>query len=268
MKHIRVLLIPGLALACLPAARAAGGASLESLKAATLSSSWESALRTPPSIPAAQRGRPAAALPLPLPLQTQLYARGGYASEWEAQDALRQAETNMGSAGLAALGSQVFPEAQGQTYGFRVDYADQDHTTLPPRTIETYTSGFFSGLWEAQDSMERTVRNLRASGYALIMARMLQQPSSPWNHYYQVDYVGDRRQPGGGRDHVYRSGLYLSASQAQRDMVATAYNLQTQGYVVTSQQIFRLARQGRWYYFYEVRYRSRWPGSRRELPGK
>lgn len=236
-----------LALALSPSLSQAGPV-LESLRSMVLPNSGLPAAESLPPIPA-PTAKPAAP-PRPRPAEVVVYERGGYTWESDAERALNQAASNLRAAGIAVLGSRITRQEQSPwTYGFQIDYADHD---APPRRVETYVSNHYSLESDARDELNRTVANLRQAGYVVVLGQVLRQSDPPWNHFYQVDYLRGRRDPG-GRIHVYNSGLYARAAEAQRDMIANINRLQSQGHEVLSATVYQDARTR--YFFYQIRYR-------------
>lgn len=236
---------------------AAHAASFEGLKAGTLSGAWESALKNSLFVPAVPSAKPVTPLPV-FPAQVLTYERGGYTWESDAQNSANTAAENLRSAGIAVLNTQILRESQSPwRYSFRVEYLDDSaDPTLPPRTIETYTSGNYTWSSDAENALHQTESNLGQAGYAVILGEVLRQQQAPWNYFYRVDYIRGRRNPGGGQTYIYTSGLYPRLIDAQRDLYAVQFRLQSQGYQIYSSMIFQDARTK--LYFFQIQYGTRW----------
>lgn len=254
MIHPRKLALLSSLLPCF-SALSAHASSFEALKAGTLTGMWESALKNPLPAPAAPA--PKAVGPLQVfPAAVQTYERGGYTWESDAENAANAAASNLRSAGIAVMSTQIIRESESPwRYGFRMDYIDDSDPGLPPRALETYTSQVYSWSSDAENELRRTESNLRATGYVVVLGEVWRQTEAPWNYYYRVDYVRGRHNPGDGQAYLYTSGLYPTLATAQREMYVAQWRLQQQGYQIYGSVIYQEARTR--HYFFQIRYGTR-----------
>ena len=230
-------------------ARAAAG-EFEAMKSAGLAAAWESALKNAPPAPASAR---AGALPAQAGQeQVQVYERGGYAWSSDAENAMLEAERGLRSAGIAVL-SAVTSSEEGGSHAFRIEYADDSAEGVPPRSIESYESRTYSFESDAQNDLSRAKSNLRSSGWVVVLGEVRRQRQSPWDYTYRIDYVRSRWNPRGSV-HLYVSGLYARAADAERDRVMMEHRLRAEGYYVFGSALYQDSRSRG--FFFQIRYGS------------
>lgn len=244
MKTLRLLA----ALALCPLSGAAAG--FDALKSADFAAVWQSAALLPRFSPAPPMVRPTAVVAVAA--QTLIYERTGWDMEYEAQNAATRAERAFRDAGMAALSSTVYRDASNN-YGFRLEYLPAANE--PNRQIQTHKSGLYGYASDAEQAMNRAGANLRASGYDLILGRVLREVGGRGDYFFEVDYVAGRRDRPGDREQTFTSPYYQYQNQAYNEMNAAIYQLQARGYDVFSATLYRDNRNG--LFFYQLRYRGR-----------
>lgn len=258
-----------LVLSLLLAAASRAHAGMESLKAADLSAAWNAAKTAQiaaPAIPGAVRAQSPLLPAAPRPGQSEIarYGRQGFASQYNAQSALQQAETNLRQLGVSMLASRVLRDSSyPYNYRFEIEYyAD----SWNPLRISTYRGGTHTSEWNARNEMERTLANMRAAGQQLILGLVIRENSYPYNYYYEVDYLDGRHRPGPGprpdhpRVQVYQSPVYGTVEQAKREYDYKQASLQRQGYEIVNGKLHQAGYRG-WYFV--IQYRSHRGGGRR-----
>lgn len=191
--------------------------------------------------------------------QVLSYSRGGYTFESGARTARDEAERNLRESGIAVLSSRVYKEENYPwNHGFVIEYFENNDPYRHERfVIETYTGGTQSFESNSREEMNRTVQNLRAAGYRIILGQVIKQAGYPWNYFYTIDYLRSiGRRPPHDRPgvQVYRSGGYRDEIRAQIEMNVMVAAFRSQGKEIISARLLKSPQSREWRF--EIHYRE------------
>lgn len=220
--------------------------SLEALKRQGLSDAYHAALQNRLPAPAKPQGRPVAQAALQ---EASVYHRGDYIMEADARAAMETATQKILEIGLSVVQRQVVQETPS-AYGFLLQYRDNDSD---PRSIESFTSGYFSRSAEAQAGLDALKARLRSQGQRMILAQARREHQAPGRYFFRLDSIRGWQKPVSGQTRVFFSDLYAGSAAAHRDMDNVTGALRARGYKVLNATLLQ---KGVGAYGYEIRYKS------------
>lgn len=121
----------------------------------------------------------------------RLYEYGGYSSESYARALRDEAFGNLRAAGVEILTCDIVRTRDFLfwKYGFEIKYFEDVDGSPKRRVITGEIHGPYILESRAREEMNRTLSDLRARGYQIILGQTWRRSEYPWNYNYVIDYL-------------------------------------------------------------------------------